>query len=393
MIKYLLPLLLLPLAISAYGDSDYIHSDKLELALALDESLGHFWAIELNLDESNTKLALVHAAHPISELYHIMKPYLEADPQLDDAVHTTLINIQSQIGENTTLLDAQGAINDGRDILNKVRDTLVGDISDDAHFKLKVVESLLRTSMVEYAEAYEDGIIVEVAEFQDGSAFVWRSKQIVNTISADEYDAHDLKEILEYLEKSQELMNNVSTPEKVDASIFRAIYEITGHESSSDDLDDYFANIYELLDDVVTHHEMNPSLAVKAATVAYLDNYEFIEGPLDLVDSTLMEDIEHLLREDLRSMLKQGASKDDITSHVDTIKSKLIYAQTLLESDDTQHKHKKPSPKEQYQSGLASSDILCNDDLILIIRSNDSPACVTESSAQILVERQLASMP
>ena len=166
--------------------------------------------------------------------------------------------------------------------------------------------------MVEYNEAYEDGIIVEVAEFQDGSAFVWRSEQIINTISPDEYDAHELEEILEYLEISRELMNDISTPEMVEASLFRVIYEITGHESSSDNLDEYFENIYELLDDVVKYHEINPDLAVKAAAVAYIDNYEFIEGPLDSVDSILMEDIEKLLRKDLRSMLQENAPKDEI---------------------------------------------------------------------------------
>ena len=393
LIQYLL-LLFIPLTVGPYADSDYVDSDKLELALVLDESLGHFWAIELNLDESNTELALVHAAHPISELYPIMKPYLvAADPQLDDAMRTTLINISSQIGKDATMLDAQDAINDGRDIINRVRDALIGDLSNDAHFKLKVVESLLRTSMVEYNEAYEDGIIVEVAEFQDGSAFVWRSEQIVNTISPDEYDAHELEEILEYLEISRKLMNDISTPEMVEASLFRVIYEITGHESSSDNLDEYFENIYELLDDVVKYHEINPDLAVKAAAVAYIDNYEFIEGPLDSVDSILMEDIEKLLRKDLRSLLKENAPKDEIIINVDTITSKLNYAQTLLESAETIQEYIILSPKEQYQSGVTSRDVLCNHDLILIIRSNDLPACVTESSAQILVERQLASMP
>ena len=49
-------------------------SADLEFAGALEETLGHFWAIELNLDERNAQLAAVHATHPIAELYDSMKP-------------------------------------------------------------------------------------------------------------------------------------------------------------------------------------------------------------------------------------------------------------------------------------------------------------------------------
>ncbi|MEC4848913.1 MAG: PEFG-CTERM sorting domain-containing protein, partial [Nitrosarchaeum sp.] len=54
-----------------FAESD---QDKLSFASSLEETLGHFWALENNLDEKNAELALVHATHPISELYESMKP-------------------------------------------------------------------------------------------------------------------------------------------------------------------------------------------------------------------------------------------------------------------------------------------------------------------------------
>jgi len=38
-----------------FADSD--RSAKVEFAGTLEETLGHFWALELNLDEKNSKLA------------------------------------------------------------------------------------------------------------------------------------------------------------------------------------------------------------------------------------------------------------------------------------------------------------------------------------------------
>ncbi|MDP6898815.1 MAG: PEFG-CTERM sorting domain-containing protein, partial [Candidatus Nitrosopelagicus sp.] len=77
-----------PVAVSAaHADAGY--TEKLEFGAALEEALGHFWAIEQNLDENNAKLALVHATHPIAELYDAMKPTLAgANPSLDAKFNT-----------------------------------------------------------------------------------------------------------------------------------------------------------------------------------------------------------------------------------------------------------------------------------------------------------------
>ena len=71
----------------------------LDFAAGLEETLGHFWAIELNLNESNAQLAAVHATHPIAELYDAMKPQLEsASPELDARFQETLVNLKDTTG-------------------------------------------------------------------------------------------------------------------------------------------------------------------------------------------------------------------------------------------------------------------------------------------------------
>jgi len=77
---------------SVLAESEY--ENKLSFAGSLEETLGHFWAIEQNLDDNNAELALVHANHPIAELYDSMKPDLKAaNPEFDAKIQKTLMDL------------------------------------------------------------------------------------------------------------------------------------------------------------------------------------------------------------------------------------------------------------------------------------------------------------
>ena len=168
----------------AFADSDI--DEKLEFAGTLEETLGHFWALEMNLDENNSELALIHATHPISELYETMSAHLEANPDFNEKLEQTLLELKDNASTSVTRNDAQSAIDDAKEIIQEARDIVIGkELSDDSAFKAQLINGLLETSKVEYKEAIEDGLIVEIAEFQDGSAFIWRSQQIFEEIRAD----------------------------------------------------------------------------------------------------------------------------------------------------------------------------------------------------------------
>ncbi|MGY5140552.1 MAG: PEFG-CTERM sorting domain-containing protein [Candidatus Nitrosopumilus sp. Bin_571-38] len=171
----------LPLAF-AESDTDA----KLEFAGTLEETLGHFWALEMNLDENNSELALVHATHPISELYETMSEHLEANPEFNEKLGKTLLELKDNANTEVTRNDAQSAIEDAKEIIQEARDIVIGDeLSKDSAFKAQLINQLLETSKVEYTEAIENGEIIEMAEFQDGSAFIWRSQQIFEEIRTD----------------------------------------------------------------------------------------------------------------------------------------------------------------------------------------------------------------
>ena len=99
----------------------------------------------------------------------------------------------------------------------------------------------------------------------------------------------------------------------------------------------YFTTIKNLLSDVVTEVKQNGDYrnADKAAMTAYLDNYEYLEAPIEKLNATLMVDIEVDMREELRDMLKEKQSPAEIESFVDGILVKLSMAEQLLDNDSS----------------------------------------------------------
>ena len=315
---------------------DEIRDEKLEFGAGLEETLGHFWALEQNLDDGNAELALIHATHPISELYDAMKPQLKAaDPALDDKVNTTLLDLKDEASTDVSRSAAQSAIDDAKEVVAIARSTIVGDkLSNDTGFKVALIGTLLETSIAEYAEAVENGVIGEMAEFQDGSAFVWRSQVIFDEIKSDlpEHPAEEIEELYEALETAYDSRSSPSNVDTLTSGIIHEIDEITGVEGEDTELTMYVEEINELLTQAKQEYAAGDTdLALSLVTKAYLDNFEFLEGPLvEAGEKELMEEVEIMLREELRSMIKNGASSSEVDSQIDAILIKMTTVEQVV---------------------------------------------------------------
>ena len=315
---------------------DEIRDEKLEFGAGLEETLGHFWALEQNLDDNNAELALIHATHPISELYDAMKPQLKAaDPALDDKVNTTLLDLKDEASTDVSRSVAQSAIDDAKEVVAIARSTIVGDeLSNDTGFKVALIGTLLETSIAEYAEAVEDGVIGEMAEFQDGSAFVWRSQVIFDEIKSDlpSHPAEEIEELYDVLETAYDSRSSPSDVDTLTSGIIHEIDEITGVEGEDTELTTYVDEINELLTQAKQEYAAGDTdLALSLVTKAYLDNFEFLEGPLvEAGEKELVEEVEIMLREELRSMIKSGASSSEVDSQIDAILIKMITVEQVV---------------------------------------------------------------
>ncbi|HEX2014312.1 MAG TPA: FTR1 family protein, partial [Nitrososphaera sp.] len=104
--------------------------------------------------------------------------------------------------------------------------------------------------------------------------------------------------------------------------------------SSTGNYQNYFATIRDLLDKSVAAVKAgNYELADQYVTSAYLDNYEYLEAPIERHDPELMTAIEIEMREELREMIKAHDTPSDIGAHVAGILQKLDTAEQLLDSE------------------------------------------------------------
>ena len=292
--------------------------EKLEFAGTLEETLGHFWALEKNLDESNSELALVHATHPISELYETMSEHLEDNPDFDAKLQQALTELQNKANTDVSREDAQMAIDEAKGIIEEGRDIVVGEqLSSNSSFKMQLVNGLLETAKVEYKEAVADGMIEEMAEFQDGSAFVWRSQQI-------------LAEIQEEIEPTDAGRIN---------DLYAAVWNDFDQKSNPADVED-------IIDAVIYEFEELSGFASKPS-----EHEEEVFGSSD-------EDIKE---EDNKEMTREMLSTSDSSMTGD--------GNTLL------------APLKQMKlEGTTAQDVTCKDGLELVFKFDGQPACVKPSS-------------
>jgi hypothetical protein len=91
------------------------------------------------------------------------------------------------------------------------------------------------------------------------------------------------------------------------------------------------SEIRSLLNQTVSEYQSkNFTGASDLAEEAYLENYEFIEAPLEEQNETLMEQTEEMLREQLRDLVKSEGAEADVQTLVEKINVNLDQADKLL---------------------------------------------------------------
>lgn len=158
----------------------------------------------------------------------------------------------------------------------------------------------------------------------------------------DERRRQEVNSFFVQLENSIVQRANVETISQLVAAIERDLAEFLSLNSGSEaatrtssEHSQYFATIRDLLSKVINEVKENEDYraADKAAMTAYLDNYEYLEAPIEKLNSTLMTDIEVDMREELRDMLKGKQSPTAIENFVNEILVKLSTAEQLLDNN------------------------------------------------------------
>ena len=119
--------------------------------------------------------------------------------------------------------------------------------------------------------------------------------------------------------------------EMMDGNMMMGQHMMGSTVTEQDDVLLIINNIESILDQVSANYgDGNQDIAFSLATNAYLENYEYIESAIAQKDRPLMEKIELMMRVDLRSMIKNGDSIENVDMKINSIKSELNKVKSLF---------------------------------------------------------------
>jgi high-affinity iron transporter len=305
---------------------------------------------ELNLRDGNLETAFQHAYIPHSVTFPILKPKLhDIKPTSSARLEALLIDLPIKVrtlqqGQNELKPNIQSDIDEVNNLMKTIYNSTIGQsYLRDKGFLLQAAAALLQDGVQSYqlSNATSSGSSVSTIDYENTLGFTSTSMANFEMV-ADSVNDRRREEIRSFYKQLVEGINNKQPFDTV-ASIASAIERdfteelslTSGSESGSEQLQ-YFSNIRKLLGGVISSvNEGDYQAANSAAIKAYLDNYEYLEAPIEKHDPELMLEIEIEMREELRQMIRENRPPEEINAFVTTILSRLGEAEELLRNDPT----------------------------------------------------------
>jgi hypothetical protein len=299
---------------------------------------GHLEKAIENKNRDNVELAKAHAGHPIAEHYTVLESQInQADAQINNELKQTLTTLVNKVN-STSAVQFRIEVENASALLDQAYSDVIPEADrNDIKFNASVVVALVTEANKEYVEGVKDGKIIAVVEYQDAQAFAERAEKVFFDHVANNLTAHEKDATADLFKQLATSMNEIAEPHTIDEHIKGIITEvaegtgitISAAEMSMDSNEtspmQYIQNIRDLLDQVSTHYQQgNYTGAETLAISAYLNNFENIEGQLVNANRTqLMEDVEQLLRDELRQMIKDRVGQEVLDAHIAAINTKL----------------------------------------------------------------------
>ena len=337
-------------SLSVYGQAPS-DTDALILMVNIERIQAQLWLTEQSLNNGNPEMAFAHAFIPHTTTFPALKEQLVATVgeqsagQLESLLTDLPLKIRTGEFSDEETKESIGQI---RILLDEISQQSIGtEFLSDKGMLSQVVVFLLRDAMQSYATTSNasDGSGNENSqqniEYENAVGLVQIARQnYQESLSSLIQDTRRRAEIESFF---NELENSLA--QRMDSeSILRLITAIErdlaedlsvseGSESTSEH-QQYFVTIRTLLSNVTSEvNNGNYEQADQYAITAYLDNYEYLEAPIEKHDPNLMLSIEVEMREELRSMIQAKQSPQSINAFVEGILVKLDQAEELLRND------------------------------------------------------------
>jgi high-affinity iron transporter len=355
------------ISVYAQAPSD---TDALIMMVNIERIRTQLWLTEQSLAEGNPEMAFAHAFIPHSTTFPAIKDQLietsgqQSASQLESLL--TDLPLKMRTGEYSRE-EAIESIRQIRILLDEISQQSIGpQYLSDKGMVSQVIVFLLRDAIQSYSTIsnasstsgsenlpqdinYENAIgLVQIAHqnYQD----------TLSTLIEDTRRKAEVESFFVELENSlAQRMDNESILRLVTAIERDLAEELSVSEGSENTSEhqQYFATIRTLLSNVTSEvGKGNYEQADQYAITAYLDNYEYLEAPIEKHDPDLMLSIEVEMREELRQMIGARESPQAINAFVDGILTKLDEAEEILRND--------PSFNQGSSTGSPSSSIFAD---------------------------------
>jgi len=255
---------------------------------------------QISLNSGDIESAFQHAYIPHSITFPVIKAILSKDDpasskSLEGLLTDLPIKVRASNSPDGTIVSEVATINN---LLNKISNSIVGQSSlEDNGFVLQASAVLLEDAILSYklvnASSAKDDV-----NLQNSLGLVNRSLSDFERV-AGSVDERRRDEIRSFYNQIQESMKN-DTPFDSVASVASAIERdfteeltLSGGSESTSEQAKYFSTIRDLLNSTIAFVNDGEYKAADATAIkAYLDNFEYLEAPIEKYDADLMSEIE-----------------------------------------------------------------------------------------------------
>jgi high-affinity iron transporter len=320
------------------------------------------WLAEQSLDKDNPEMAFAHAFIPHTTTFPAIKNQLtetageQSTMQLESLL--TDLPLRMRTGEYSEEKTRQ-TIGQIRGLLDEISQQSVGpEFLSDKGMVSQVAVFLLRDAVQSYTTISNasDGSgsenLQQDIDYENAAGLVQISHQnyqkTLSPLIEDSRRKTEIESFFNELESSlAQKMDNESIlrlTTAIERDLAEELSVSEGSESTSEH-QQYLATIRTLLSNVTSEvNNGNYEQADQYAVSAYLDNYEYLEAPIEKHDPDLMVTIEEEMREELRRMIEARESVESIEAFVNGILVKLDRAEELLKNDASFDQGSAPPP-------------------------------------------------
>ncbi len=292
------------------------------------------------------KASATHAAHPVQELWGLLRePLNRASADFASRIGALLETPGREVNAGVPVKQYQATANTVFAAMDEAVSRVVPTpIRGSLAFRAKVLLELLEHVQEEYAESVEAGKVVKPDEYQDAYGMFRRTQSFYRSIAGQiqKKAPNAAKEIDEAFATLAKGFAGVTPPaaplavEKVREEVREIVAElgkvagvqVATRGGAVEEIRLTRTAIQQALE---AYKGGQIARAEELVTGAYLDHFEKAEGPLEQKDKTLEKRLEQLIRNDLRSKIKAKAPVAEVEQLVRSILASLDQAEKLLE--------------------------------------------------------------